>query len=126
MKRTSIRRRYRYTGPGEETLAIVAARSNGVCEFPHCTHPAQDPHHRYERGMGGVGPKGPDWINEVCNIMAACRYHNDWCSNQQPYEAWQMGWLLKDGELPWQTPVAMNGGMYVLDNSGRCAIYEAE
>lgn len=120
----TLRGKRRYTGPPPEVVEAVAARSNGVCEFPGCHHPAQDPHHRFERGMGGVGDKGPDWINEVCNILAACRHHNDWCSNQQPHEAWLMGWRLKPGELPWETPVALDNGMYVLDNYGGVAVYE--
>ena len=118
LRRTAPRRRYRNTGPGPRTREIVAVRSGGRCEFPGCHRPAQDPHHRFERGAGGVGPKGPTWVNDVCNILAACRHHNDWVSNQQPHEAWLMGWRLKPGELPWETPVAMDGGIFLLGNDG--------
>jgi hypothetical protein len=100
-----MRRDRRYTGPSTKSIALIAGRCGGVCEFPGCLQPAQDPHHRYERGMGGVGSKGPEWINNPSNILAACRHHNDWCSNQHPAEAKQMGWLLEGRDLPWLVPV---------------------
>jgi hypothetical protein len=118
MRRTAPKRRYRNTGPNHIVLNIVFVRALGHCEFPGCIQRAQDPHHRFERGMGGVGSKGPAWVNDVCNILAACRHHNDWVSNQQPHEAWEMGWRLKPGELPWEAPVVMDGGSYLLDNDG--------
>lgn len=95
----------RYTGPTSAVITIVRERSNGRCEFPNCGRPAQDPHHRLERGMGGRGPKGPDFINTVPNILAACRHHNQWVSNGQPREAERMGWLLREGDHPTQVPV---------------------
>jgi len=96
--------RRRYTGPSAEVIDLVAIRSGGRCEFPGCGQRAQDPHHRFERGSGGAGPKGPAWINEVPNILAACRHHNDWCSNQQPTEAWQMGWIVRHPDVPFLVP----------------------
>lgn len=126
LRRTPMRRRNRYTGPALVTIEIVAMRSGGLCEFPGCDRVAQDPHHRYERGFGGVGKKGPAWINDPCNILAACRHHNDWCSNQQPAEAFAMGWRLAAGELPWETPVAMDGGIFLLDNAGGKTPYPPE
>jgi len=117
-RRAKILARVRYTGPSAKVRRIVRERSGGVCEFPDCGRVAVDPHHRFERGMGGVGSKGPDWINNASNILAACRHHNDWVSNQQPHEAWVMGWRLKPGELPQETPVQLAGGTFLLDDDG--------
>ena len=110
----------RYTGPSPETVALIAERSHGYCEFPGCGALAQDPHHRYERGQGGRGPKGPDWINAASNILASCRHHNDWASNVAPTEAKQMGWRLSNLELPWVVPVqTCHDSLPVyLDNAG--------
>jgi hypothetical protein len=116
----------RYTGPTDEVRRIVWVRSGGICEMPDCGQPANDPHHRYERGNGGIGPKGPGWVNDPVNILAACRHHNDWVSNQQPHEAWVMGWRLKPGELPHETPVlaAHDPEPIYLDNAGGWIRYE--
>lgn len=95
----------RYTGPDKPTVVLIAERSHGRCEFPGCGEPAVDAHHRYERGQGGRGPKGPQWINCLSNLLAACRHHNFWASNVSPTEARQMGWRCSDLDLPWQVPV---------------------
>lgn len=118
IKRVLLRRRYRATGTSAQVRLIVWRRAGGRCEFPDCTCPACDAHHRYERRMGGTGSKGPPWINDPSNILAACRHHNEWVSNDQPHEAWVMGWRLKPGEMPWDTPVQMDGGAWLLDDEG--------
>lgn len=94
--------RGRDTGPSRLVVGQVWRRAGGMCEFPACGRPAQDPHHRYERGNGGTGPKSPaaPWINLTGNVLAACRPHNDWCSNGSPKQAEAMGWIIKDAEVP--------------------------
>lgn len=102
MRRYTTRVVRTYTGPTASVVEMVRARSGGRCEFPGCRRRATDAHHRYERGMGGTTV---DWVNNASNLLAACRYHNDWCSNQQPAEAEHMGWRLRHGDRPWLVPV---------------------
>lgn len=117
----------KYTGPDARVITIVAERSQGLCEFPGCGALAIDPHHRYERGVGGRGPKGPDWINAPSNILAACRHHNTWASNIEPREAERMGWRLRHFDLPWRVPVqTYHDPLPVyLDNEGGWMRFEA-
>lgn len=104
--RTTPMKRARSTGPTPATIALLEIRSGGRCEFPGCPNPAQDPHHRDERGAGGRGPKGPAWINAPANLTAACRPHNDWASNGSPAAARAMGWLIGMGKAtPYNTPI---------------------
>lgn len=105
LRRSPLKRRAVYTGPSDETVAMLMVRCGGICEFPGCWQSAQDPHHRYERGSGGRGVKGPDWINNLSNLLAACRHHNYWCSNVAPFQAHTMGWRLNGSDLPWLIPV---------------------
>lgn len=95
-----------HTGPSKLTVAKLEIRCGGWCEYPSCTRRAQDPHHRDERGSGGRGVKAPAWINRLCNLLAACRRHNDWASNGSPAEAREMGWLIEMGKAtPYTVPV---------------------
>lgn len=104
--RTTPMKRARYTGPTTATIGKLEIRCGGFCEYPGCPKPAQDPHHRDERGQGGRGPKAPAWINELANLLAACRGHNDWASNGSPAAARAMGWLIPSGEAtPYNTAV---------------------
>ena len=102
MRRYTTRVVRTYTGPSRAVVELVRARSGGRCEFPRCRRRATDPHHRYERGMGGTAV---EWVNNASNILAACRYHNDWCSNQYPQDAEDMGWRLRHGDRPWLVSV---------------------
>lgn len=90
------------TGPSLLVRYRVKKRSGGRCEAAECGLPATCIHHRYERKSGGAGPKSPaaEWINEAQNLVAACMYHNDWASNQHPFEAWEIGWLWRIGDPP--------------------------
>jgi hypothetical protein len=92
----------RDTGPSRLIVGKVFERANGWCEFPGCGRVADDPHHRYERGAGGTGPKSAaaPWINLPGNLLAACRRHNDWASNVEPAKAEHMGWILRDPKVP--------------------------
>lgn len=104
--RQARRSRPRDTGPSAKTRAIVRARSGGRCEYPSCPRPAQEVHHRDERGQGGRGPKAPGWINLAGNLLDACRPHNQWASNGSPAEAREMGWLIEMGQAtPYTVPV---------------------
>lgn len=99
------------TGPSRKVRSIVHARSQGRCEFANCGAAATEIHHRYERGMGGFGPKSPaaSWINQPANLLHSCAHHNQWCSNHEPREAYLIGWIIKEAngepELPWTVPV---------------------
>lgn len=95
----------RYTGPDQATVELLRQRCYGWCEFPDCGRLAMDPHHRRNRGMGGRHGATLTWINDLTNLLAACRHHNWWATEGEPHEAWLMGWRLKEGELPWLTPV---------------------
>jgi hypothetical protein len=97
--------RPRYTGPTEAVLTLLRGRCGGRCEYPGCPQPAQDPHHRDERGVGGRGRKAPPWINEASNLLAACRWHNNWASNGSPAAAYEVGWRVRSGQIPMLTPV---------------------
>lgn len=97
----------RDTGPPAKTRTALRIRSGGQCEYPGCPRPAQEVHHRDERGAGGRGPKAPAWINQLGNLLDACHGHNQWASNGSPAEARAMGWLIPMGNAtPYDTPVA--------------------
>jgi hypothetical protein len=103
IKRTPTKRKQpKSTGPSVWVRRLVYRRAGGRCEFSMCGLSAACIHHRYERKRGGVGPKSPafEWINQPQNLLAACLYHNDWCSNQHPAEAAQIGWLWRSGDPP--------------------------
>lgn len=101
--RTSARRD---TGPSAKTRAALRVRSGGWCEYPDCPRPAREAHHRDERGSGGRGVKAPAWINQLANLLDACREHNQWASNGSPAEARDKGWLIPSGvATPYNTPV---------------------
>jgi len=102
LKRTGFERKRKDTGPSLRVRLKVIRRDEGRCAFAMCGLPAACIHHRYERKSGGVGPKSPaiGWINQPPNLLCACLYHNDWCSNQHPEEAWEIGWLWRSGDLP--------------------------
>lgn len=115
------RPRPRYTGPSKAIVTKLEVRCGGFCEFWGCGRPAQDPHHRDERGSGGRGVKSPAWINKLCNLLAACRRHNDWASNGSPAEAREMGWLIPMGEAtPYTVPVLTrhHAEKVLLDDAG--------
>lgn len=103
--RSSARSR-RDTGPSAKTRAALRVRSGGWCEHPNCPRPAREAHHRDERGVGGRGVKAPVWINQLANLLDACREHNQWASNGSPTEARDKGWLIPMGNAtPYNTPV---------------------
>ena len=120
-RKTWMRRAPRDTGPSLRVRHIVARRAGEMCEFPECHVPMQVCHHRYERSSGGVGPKSPAaaWINKPVNLLGACNFHNDWCSNQHPLEAWRIGWIVRKGDDPYETPAMTchhSLPIYLLDN----------
>jgi hypothetical protein len=89
-------------------------------------------HHRYERGMGGFGPKSPaaDWINEPANLLHSCNHHNQWCSNIEPREARKIGWIIRDidgePEKPWTVPVVTAHHpmpIYLSNDDGQWAVF---
>jgi hypothetical protein len=90
------------TGPTPWTRRLVARRSGGRCEFRACGAEAVHVHHRFERGMGGIGPKSPawGWVNKPGNLLHACAYHNEWASNMRPIEAADIGWIINDPSTP--------------------------
>jgi len=103
LRRTqSERKPLKRTGPSLWVRHLVYRRAEHRCEFSECGLPGTCIHHRYERKAGGVGSKSPaiEWINTPVNLLVACTYHNDWCSNQQPLEAWRIGWLWRSGDAP--------------------------
>jgi hypothetical protein len=103
LNRKPMRRKpLKLTGPVLPVRYLVVQRSDGRCEFPACGWEGVCLHHRYERKRGGAGLKSPaaEWINQPENLLVACAYHNDWCSNLHPAEAREIGWLWGSGDPP--------------------------
>lgn len=100
-------RRSRHTGPDEATRELVWARAGGACEI--CSTPLHNQirslHHRRRRGMGGS--RAP-WINSPANLMLLCGSGTLGCHGMVEHNravGYDSGWLLRDGELPAETPV---------------------
>jgi hypothetical protein len=117
LKRSPMRRKRTYTGPTRSVAQIVFARSGGVCEFPGCRAGATDKHHRLNRKAGGRKGARAEQINQAAWLMAACRHHHQWVTDN-PFEAYQMGWLLHENEDAEDTHVQTSDGPVLLDNRG--------
>lgn len=103
------------TGPSAKIRGLLLERSGGRCEFPACPEWATEPHHRYGRKNGG---SSKPWINNLCNLVAACRHHNEWVE-REPKKAAEIGMYLRGKQVPWLWPVRIRGlGWVLLDDRG--------
>ena len=86
------------TGPSEESVALVLARSGGRCE--RClVKPATQIHHRCGRQMGGS--RNTPWINLPSALAHLCGTSEDGChglATRFPGLARIDGWVVSRGE----------------------------
>lgn len=112
--RMAAPKRARNTGPNRSTLKILAARSEGLCEFWQCLDPAGHTHHRRPRRMGGSS--APD-TNLPANLVRLCPGHHDFVESQRA-KALEIGLLLHAGAAPAKVPVLLRHGRVLLGNDG--------
>jgi hypothetical protein len=106
--------RSRSTGPTARVLRILAARSDGLCEFWQCLDDAVHTHHRRPRRMGGSS--APD-TNLASNLLRLCPTHHDWIESQR-IRALELGLLLHAAADPLRAPVLLRYGTVLLGNDG--------
>ncbi|MGW4663240.1 hypothetical protein [Streptosporangium sandarakinum] len=110
----------RRTGPGPDVMALLAARSGGVCELGIVclgSAPAVDPSHRIAKGMGGT--KDPR-SNTAANNIHSCRRCHD-LVERDPAAAYANGWKIRRGAAdPTEVPVRLwaHGWVYLDDAGG--------
>lgn len=95
------------TGPDRKTRALVYARAGagdgfpGWCEWPGCTRPRTDVHHRLGRKDGGRRGEMRARLNGAAWLLAVCRTHHAQVtspSGQALVDARASGWLLMEGQ----------------------------
>lgn len=99
----------RDTGPTPAVRALVAARSGGRCEWPGCTQPGTDVHHRLNRKAGGRHGAARERINGAAWLLAACRPHHDQVTSPTGgvrVLVERAGWLLREHQDAALTPVS--------------------
>lgn len=107
LRRVAMKVRRRDTGPDKATRGLVAKRSGGRCEWPGCTRPATDIHHRMNR----QGPRGKEalaWLNAPSNLLHACRPHHESVTSvhgEALERAKRDGWVLEQWQTPAEVPV---------------------
>lgn len=102
------------TGPGEKTVKLVLARSDGACERCLRRTPEQL-HHRKPRGAGGSSDPA---INYPSNLLALCsQCHLEVESDRTVSK--EQGWLVPFEQDPAETPVWIAGlGKVFLNDDG--------
>jgi hypothetical protein len=106
------------TGPGEDTVKLVLARSDGSCERCRRRAPEQL-HHRKPRGSGGSSDPA---INYPSNLLALCsQCHLEVEGNRTVSK--EQGWLVRFEHNPAETPVwiAGLGKVFLLDDGSTTA-----
>lgn len=123
LKRTPMRRSRKDTGPKRPTVALLAARSDGWCEWPTCNQLATDNHHRLNRKAGGRHGEAAERINGAAWLLAACRTHHRRVTSA--YGAVlilvkRMGWVLTEDQDATVVPVLTRHDEHpvLLDNDG--------
>jgi len=95
--------------------AIIARRSQGLCELDSCG-PAEHFHHRAPRGAGGTSLP---WINRAANgLHLAARCHDRIEQNRNT--AYENGWLIPRNQVPIavEKPVLYRGRWVRLTDHG--------
>lgn len=116
LKRTPMRRRWRDTGPSDETKALLEVRSRGRCEL--CVSaPAVHTHHRSPRGMGSTrDPK----VNLPSSLLRLCSDCHTYVEGHRA-EALIAGWLVSRYSDPARTAVLLGNASFwtYLTDDGR-------
>lgn len=106
LKRTAMKQNPRNnTGPNKDIREAVWARADNLCERCGGTVDIYSIHHRRRRGMGGTKCK---WINDISNLILLCGSATTGCHGyveSHREESYLNGWLLRNGELPWEVPI---------------------
>lgn len=104
----------RDTGPGVKTRRLVYARAGkngdwpGWCEWPGCTRPRQELHHRLNRKDGGRHGVMAARLNGAAWLLAVCRVHHRLVTSAcgiALVRARSMGWVLMEHQDAAATPV---------------------
>lgn len=91
----------RRTGPGKDVVAIVAERSQGICE--RCgERPGEEHQHRKPRGMGGSRLASTNYASNLVWLCRPCHRHVEIVDRKGAYPA---GWLVPRTQEPAQWPV---------------------
>lgn len=108
----------RAAAPTSATVGLLYARAGRRCEL--CGGPLSglggwSKHHRRRKGMGG---SRLPWINDVTNLLLLCGSGITGCHGRvesHRTEAYEVGWLLRDGEHPAEVPVLIHarGSVYL-------------
>lgn len=102
-----------------EVLTILIARSGGRCEIGlhGCTGVGTDPAHRISRKAGGRKGAAAERHNRASNVLWACRTCHHW-GHARPAEAYELGLMLREHQVPTQEPVVRRGKLVYLDDEG--------
>lgn len=112
---------WKNTGPTQKVRALVAARSNGNCEWPACPQLATDVHHRLNRKSGGRHGEMAERINQAAWLLHACRTHHDVVTSphgEARLVALAMGWVLLESHDAHLIPVVSCHGRVWLTDDG--------
>jgi hypothetical protein len=96
------------TGPKRSTVEMLKNRSGGVCEWPGCTRPATDKHHRLNRKQGGRHGVMRTLLNGVAWLLHACRPHHRRVTSptgEVRDQVERMGWVLREHQDAVRVPV---------------------
>ena len=127
MKRAPMRSRYRDTGPGAETVAVVVERDRGLCAV--CGHEVSGTRgldwsvqHRLARKGGGTQRR---WVNFPSNLVLLCGHGTTGCHFRvESQGAWarDQGYKIREGR--WRPPevgiehAAHGRRVYLTDDGG--------
>ena len=104
----------RNTGPPKLVLRLLAARSEGLCEFWQCLDDAAHTHHRRPRRMGGSTAVD---TNLASNLLRFCPDHHGWVESSR-LKSLELGLLLHATADPLRAPVLLRYGSVLLGNDG--------
>ena len=108
------------TGFPKSVRDLVYRRANGYCEICGFNQPTQL-HHRRPRGAGGTRRISS---NLPANALAVCTECHQMAESNREL-AYTRGWLVHQSHDPSETPVMVNGSVWVrLDDRGnQWAVY---
>jgi hypothetical protein len=118
IRRTPMRSRHRPAVPPAVRRAL-AKRSGGECEMrlPGCWVRATDPCHRIGSQNGGRHGEAKVHHDRLSNLVHGCRACHSWC-HDNPDQAEAMGLILRQHEVPEETPAVLRCELVYLDNDG--------
>lgn len=107
-------KRPRNTGPAASVLRILAARSEGLCEFWQCLNDAAHTHHRRPRRMGGSTAVDTNLASNLVRLCPGCHEFTE----SRRTKALEIGLLLNSTADPLRAPVLLRYGHVLLGNDG--------